>query len=175
MRDGAEYTGCVLFDWGDTLMRDFPEFSGRMATWPRVEVSAHAAEALSALRSMGRLLGLATNAADSTENDVWAALRRGGLDGLLDRVYCFRSVGFRKPSREFFEFIVRDIALPRPQIVMVGDNFEVDVAGANAAGIRAVWLAGAHEAHRTGDMHRTIVDLGDLPLLLQDWTYTAAL
>ncbi len=39
----------------------------------------------------------------------------------------------------------------------------------------ALWLAGAPEAHRTGDVHRTIADLGDLPLLLQEWTYTAAL
>ncbi len=169
LEDAHVRDGCVLFDWGDTLMRDIPEFSGPMATWPRVEVCAHAAEALDALGSMGWLLALATNAADSAEKDVWAALRRGRLDGLLDRVYCFRSVGFRKPSKEFFEFIVRDLALPRSQIVMVGDNFEVDVAGANDADIRAVWLAGAHEPHRTGDMHRTIADLGDLPLLLQNW------
>jgi putative hydrolase of the HAD superfamily len=159
----------VLFDWGDTLMRDFPEFAGPMATWPRVEVCAHAVNALTALRSMGWLLGVATNAADSAENDVWAALRRGSLDALLDRVYCFRNVGFRKPSRGFYEFIVQDLGLPRSRIVMVGDNFDVDVAGANAAGIRAVWLAGEREAHPAGGMHRTIADLGDLPLALQDW------
>ncbi|MGA3057508.1 MAG: HAD family hydrolase [Candidatus Limnocylindrales bacterium] len=170
MRGGAEYTRCVLFDWGDTLMRDFPEFAGPMATWPRIEVCAHAVEALSALRSMGWLLGVATNAVDSAENDVWAALRRGGLDGLLDRVYCFSNVGFRKPSRDFFEFILRDLGLPRSRIVMVGDDFDGDVVGANAAGIRAVWVAGEREARRAGEMHRTIADLGDLPLALQDWT-----
>ena len=172
LRDGAEYTRCVLFDWGDTLMRDFPDFTGPMATWPRVEVCAHAVEALSVLRSMGWLLALATNAADSAESDVWAALRRGGLDGLLDRVYCSRNVGCRKPSRTFFDFIVRDLDLPRSEIVMVGDDFAVDVLGANAADIRAVWVAGELVAERTRDMQRTIRDLRELPGVLERWAST---
>jgi putative hydrolase of the HAD superfamily len=159
----------VLFDWGDTLMRDFPEFMGPMVGWPRVEVRAHAAESLAALRARGWLLALATSAADSAERDIWAALRRGGLDRLLDRVYCFRTVGSRKPSRAFFDFIVRDLDHPRSEIVMVGDDLAADVLGANAAGIRAVWVAGGGEAQRTGAMHRTIRDLSELPALLEQW------
>ncbi|MDF1543365.1 MAG: hypothetical protein P1P71_09650 [Anaerosomatales bacterium] len=33
--------GCVLFDWGDMLMIDYPEYSGPMRTWPHVEAEAH--------------------------------------------------------------------------------------------------------------------------------------
>ena len=28
---------CILLDWGDTVMRVFPENAGPMFTWPRVE------------------------------------------------------------------------------------------------------------------------------------------
>jgi putative hydrolase of the HAD superfamily len=172
LSDGENYRRCALFDWGDTLMRDFPEFTGSMVRWPRIEVSAYAEDALAALRAKGWLLALATNAADSAESDVWGALQRAGLASLLDRVYCFRNVGCRKPSRAFFDFIVQDLDLPRSAIVMVGDDFAVDVLGANAAGIRGVWVAGERVPERTGDMHRTISDLRELAGLLEQWTST---
>jgi len=121
---------------------------------------------------MGWLLALATNAANSAEIDVWEALRRGGLDSLLDRVYCFRNVGFRKPSPDFFDYIVRDLHLLRSAIVMVGDDFAGDVLGANAAGIQAVWIAGEGGPERTGAMHRTIRDLRELPGVLETWAST---
>ena len=170
----AKRARCVLFDWGDTLMRDFPEFVGPMSAWPRVETIAHAQDALSALRSMGCFLALATNAADSAESQIWEALRRGGLGGLLDRVYCLGNVGHRKPSASFFEFILRDLALARTDLVMVGDDYEVDVLGANAAGIRAVWFSAGCEDERVGEMYRTVHDLAFLPQLLELWESGAA-
>ena len=79
---------CILFDWGDTLMRVFPEYDGPMVGWPEVAAVSHAAEALEALRP-GWLLAVATNAAASEEADIRAALRRAGLDRFFDRIYCF--------------------------------------------------------------------------------------
>ncbi|NLE77029.1 MAG: HAD family hydrolase, partial [Chloroflexi bacterium] len=40
----------ILFDWGDTLMQDFPQFPGPMAQWPRVAAMPGALEALAALQ-----------------------------------------------------------------------------------------------------------------------------
>jgi len=34
---GSRMIRALIFDWGDTVMRVFPEFSGPMAHWPRVE------------------------------------------------------------------------------------------------------------------------------------------
>jgi len=31
---------CVLFDWGDTLMVDYPEYDGPMVEWPEIVVGA---------------------------------------------------------------------------------------------------------------------------------------
>lgn len=44
-----ELTEIVLFDWGNTLMVDFPEAQGKMCDWEVVEEVAGAREVLAAL------------------------------------------------------------------------------------------------------------------------------
>ena len=134
-----EKKGAILFDWGGTLMRDFPEYSGPMKDWPRVEAVPGAAGLLKRLHE-DWILCLATNAADSDEADIRAALRRVDLERWLDRVYCFKTIGFRKPSSEFFHFILKDLGLPPERVIMVGDDYVADVLGAQQAGLRAVWF-----------------------------------
>lgn len=157
---------CILFDWGDTLMRVFPEYPGPMATWPGVAAMPHAVEALRSLHSSYRL-AIATNAADSGEAQIRAALQRASLDEWIERVYCFRTIGARKPSPEFFAFILEDLQLDRRQVFMVGDDFEADVRGANASGLRAVWYNPFSELNRSDELYRTVHDLADLPHILQ--------
>ncbi len=81
------------------------------------------------------ILALATNAADSDEQDIRAALRRVDLDRWLDKIYCFKKIGFRKPSPEFFAYILEDLGLPREQVIMVGDDYVADVLGARQCGL----------------------------------------
>ena len=126
----ARESRCVLLDWGDTLMRDFPEFSGPMAAWPHVEAIPNVKEVLVELRRQWTL-ALATNSIDSDETAIWKALDRVGLSSLLDKVYCFQSISHSKPSPGFFDYIVKDLLIDRRCIVMVGDGFEKDVLGAN--------------------------------------------
>src|SRR5512140_3698060 len=107
--------GAILFDWGDTLMRVFPEFHGPMKDWPRLEAVAGAAEMLTALQPDWTLC-LATNAADSDEADIRAALRRVDLERWLDKIYCARAIGYQKPAREYFDYIRRDLGLPADKV-----------------------------------------------------------
>ena len=73
----------VLFDWGNTLMRDLPGQHGPMRDWPHVEALPGALEALEALHAQGLRLALATNAADSGPAAIRAPGARGAhhLDG----------------------------------------------------------------------------------------------
>lgn len=162
----------VLLDWGGTLMVDFPGQSGPMADWSEVEAIPHAVDTLKGLRDSGLHIALATNAADSDESDIRAALARVGLDHLIDRVYCSRGVGHAKPSAAFFGFIERDLGLPATDLVMVGDNYDVDVLGANDAGIRAVWLHDGRGAESDTGMRRSIRSLNELPGVLRAWPGT---
>jgi FMN phosphatase YigB (HAD superfamily) len=159
--------GCILFDWGDTLMRDFKEFHGPMKDWPCVEAVAGAGELLSRLNP-DWTLALATNAVDSDEADIRAALLRADLDRWLARVYCFKQIGYRKPSLEFFQFLLDDLKVTPARACMVGDLFEVDVLGANACGIRAIWFNEWTDEVRQGALHRTIHALRELPEALKD-------
>jgi len=86
---------CLLFDWGDTLMRDFKEYTGPMKDWPRLEVVPGAAEMLARLHP-DWMLALATNADVSSEVDIRLALQRVDLDRWLDRVLLFQADRLQK-------------------------------------------------------------------------------
>jgi len=143
-------------------MRDFPEFRGPMVEWPHVELVEHALEALALLRKSW-MLALATNAVASNEAEIWAALRRVRLNEFLDKVYCFRTIGRKKPSAEFFGYVLNDLGLDRSRVFMVGDDFEADVIGAVRCGIRAVWFNNHSTEARETEMYTTIRDLRLLP------------
>lgn len=156
----------VLFDWGNTLMRVFPECRGKMKDWPRIQEIPGARKALHALH--GRIgIALATNAADSDEADIRQALMRADLNSFIKRVYCFRSVGARKSSPAFFTHVMQDLRVPADHLVMVGDEYAEDVEAAQHAGLRAVWFNERTPEIRTGHHLATLHHLDHLPALLQ--------
>ena len=127
-----------IFDWGGTLMVDFPDARGPMCAWEQVAAVEGARETLVALhREAGCYL--ATNAQDSKESDIIKALERVGLADHIDRVFCFENVGYRKPSLDFFNTILAAIEASPSRTVMVGDSLDTDVAGALAAGLHGIW------------------------------------
>lgn len=129
----------VVFDWGDTVMRDFRANEGPMASWPRVEAVAGAEQALRALHPRYRL-ALATNASDSNEELVRRALHRVGLESFFERVFVSSDLGVEKPDARFFAAVLLGLQLPARQVVMVGDSYGNDVRGAKGAGLRTVWF-----------------------------------
>ncbi|MDI7276518.1 MAG: HAD-IIIA family hydrolase [Anaerolineae bacterium] len=128
----------IIFDWGDTVMRNFTEYPGPMANWPRVETMPGIEQALQALHPHYRLV-MATNAADSGRDLVLAALRRVALDGHFDAVYTARELGARKPEPAFYQAMLQALGCPPHEATMVGDDYRVDVCGAKQAGLRAIW------------------------------------
>ena len=161
----------VLFDWGDTLMRTLG-YPGPMCTWPRVETLPGALDMMRTLD--GRIgVALATNAADSQEQEIWKALALVGLDRYVERIFCFRSVGHKKSSPPFFSHVMSQLELPADRLVMVGDDFGQDVTAANAVGIKAVWFNEKTHESRNGREFRTIHHLAELPAPLTDWGFLA--
>lgn len=160
-----EKKGCILFDWGNTLMREFPEYEGPMADWPRVEAMPGVAPALERL-SVRWSLAVATNAEASDETAIRRALSRVDLDRWFDYVFCYRTIGHKKPAPEFFQAVMRSTGLGAGELVMVGDSFANDVTGANRCGIYGVWYNPLTPESRRGELHDTIHDMSELPLLL---------
>ncbi len=49
-----------------------------------------------------------------------------------------RAIGVGKPERAFFELALRNLGLPPGTVAMVGDDPELDIGGAQAAGLRGI-------------------------------------
>ncbi len=150
-----------LFDWGDTLMVDFPHFSGPMKSWPKVKAIEGAKETLEYLSKISTC-HLVTNAKDSDEADIRKALDRVNLDVYLSRIFCYRNMGFEKPSREFFSKVIETLGLDPKHIALVGDSFEKDILGAVDNGIFGYWYNPASAEVREDRMYSTIHSLVEL-------------
>lgn len=159
----------LVFDWGGTLMQVFPEYSGPMANWPRVAEVEGAGETLKTLYGKYTMV-VATNAADSDAGQVWEALKRAGLSDYFRAVFTSKELGgSKKPSRRFFLQLESVLARPAHQLIMIGDDFAVDMLGAKAAGWRSIWLNPDGEmASALLPLHDAeIRHLRDLPAALQ--------
>lgn len=156
----------ILFDWGDTLMVDNPNYSGPMYQWPEIEPCEGASNVLATL-SASYECHVATNAADSSEQDIWSAFNRCGLDQFISKVFCFESIGSRKPSPEYFSAIQKALACEKEELLMVGDFWEKDIVGALAFGIDAVWI-NSELRDRAVSQVRQIAVLSDLVTLLNE-------
>jgi HAD superfamily hydrolase (TIGR01509 family) len=162
-RDGFR---CVLFDWGDTLMMDDASMKGSMAYWPKVEAIPGAAETLSRIKP-GRLLALATGAEFSSEAEIRLALARVKLDTWIDAIFCFKNTGLQKPDVAFYRHILNRLDMGPGETLMVGDNFEKDIAAANRAGMRAAWFNPRSAEKKKSRMFWTIHHLLELPELVE--------
>ena len=54
----------IIFDWGDTLMYDYKEYSGAMVNWPHVQIISGVKETLDKLNEK-YICCVASNAGDS--------------------------------------------------------------------------------------------------------------
>jgi putative hydrolase of the HAD superfamily len=151
----------VLFDWGDTVMRDHPEITIPMVEWETVEVIEGIGEVLAYLHSSGRRIVLATSAAISDENRIRGALARGGLDSYFSRIYCFKNTNLPK-GEAFYRYILNDLNLSASDTLMVGDGFEKDVRIPNTLGMFAVWFNPSSDETRKSDDHVTVHSMQEL-------------
>ena len=127
-----------LFDWGDTLMADFPQSQGPMCNWPEVEVISGALEMLSSLSEKADLY-IATNAEDSSVEEIHKAFARVGLAPFIKGYFCRFNVGVSKGTPEYFTRIALALNVQTQNITMVGDTLDKDILPAIEAGLNAVW------------------------------------
>jgi putative hydrolase of the HAD superfamily len=91
-------------------------------------------------------------------------LGRLGLDGMFDLVLSAQGCQLWKPDPRIFSLAASTLDVPPAHVVHVGDDQREDIAGACAAGMRAVWInrrTVAREAWCEPDGE--IRDLSELP------------
>ena len=137
----------IIFDWGDTVMRDYPELLGAMCDWPHVELIPHVYSALTELKSKYTLV-IATTAGVSDTDAMVRALQRVAVKEMFSAFYSSKELGVSKPDPLFFTEVCRRAELQPRCTVMVGNDYEKDIVGAKTAGLKTVFF---NEKHRSGN------------------------
>jgi putative hydrolase of the HAD superfamily len=96
-----------------------------------------AVEALHELRARDVRLGLVTNGGSEGQR---AKIERFALAAHFDYIGIEGEVGYGKPHRGAYEAALGGLGASPGDTWMVGDNLEWDVSGAQALGIRGIWL-----------------------------------
>ena len=92
--------------------------------------------ALDDLKKRGLKLGLISN----IEKDMTATLDKLGLSSRLDIVVTSQDAGFTKPQPEIFRYALKRAGVQPDEAVYIGDQYQVDVIGAKAAGMKGILL-----------------------------------
>ena len=115
--------------------RDLWDHYSAPAAW---SVPEEASEVFAALAGRGFTLGLASNF-DARLEPLSGCFP--ALEPLRDRLVISSVVGHRKPSRRFFEEVIRRAGCAPREILYIGDDHRNDYEGARAAGMEALLLA----------------------------------
>jgi len=131
MRRNNKIKDIYLFDWGDTLMVDTPGIAGKMCDWGHVERVKFAEETLKKI-SLKASVYVATDATESTPEDIEKAFKRVGLDKYIKGYFCKQNTGFTKPEPEFYQAII-DILIPVRNSIKFAEDIRSSTSG------RAFW------------------------------------
>jgi len=94
---------------------------------------------LKKLEEDGYRLGLISNAGD--DQDVQQLARRFGIFQYFDFILTSAACSYRKPHPRIFELALSNWYFLPSEAVMVGDNLDADIRGAQNAGLYAIWLS----------------------------------
>ena len=113
------------------------------------------------LHDRGFKLGLITNGSP-TQHVKIAAM---GLATLFSVVIVSDEVGMKKPDPRIFRMALQKLAVTAADAIFVGDNPELDIAGALGVNMRAIWLNAGNRKPLAGV--ETIRTLGELLTLVE--------
>lgn len=145
----------IIFDWGDTLMRDYPESKGAMAYWDQVEAIPDIKEVLQKVSSEYTCC-VASNAGDSNAKLMGIALNRVEILQYFRYLFTSHELGVTKPNPQFFNKIIQKLNLSPEECIMVGNDYEKDIVPAKAVGIHTILFNEGNTVSLTNDADFTI-------------------
>ena len=109
----------------------------RISSTEYIRLYPHVLESLETLRKKGYRLWLLSNA---QEVFTRYELRHLGLLDAFDGIYISSSFGFRKPDVRFFRALLEEQHLDPKACLMIGNDRDTDMAGAEAAGLATFYM-----------------------------------
>jgi HAD superfamily hydrolase (TIGR01549 family) len=139
----------VCLDCGDTLIDEATEVKVGNDISLRADLIPGADELVRQLKHLGYRLALV---ADGPVNTFVNNLGPYGLYELFDVHVISETLGFAKPHPQMFQCAVDALGVTPEaygKVVMLGNNLERDIAGANAFGLVSVWIDWAPRRSKT--------------------------
>jgi len=102
---------------------------------------------LSGLKQRGLALGLISN----VDHDITPTLTELGLAPLLDVVITSLDTGYTKPQPEIFQEAVARAGVKTGEALFIGDQYQIDVLGAEKAGLKGLLLDRGGHFEGVGD------------------------
>ncbi len=94
-------------------------------------------EILDYLKSRQYNLHLITNGFEQTQH---SKLKNAGLAGYFNKVITSEGSNTLKPNKEIFDYALQQTKANMEESIMLGDDLEVDIAGARNAGMDQVFI-----------------------------------
>lgn len=152
----------LLFDWGDTLMVDFKDYSGPMAKWPEVAWINGAKEALNKLYKDYYCV-IASNSGDSDKELLLKAFERVNGHHFIHKIFASRDIGYEKPNPDFYRFILNSLNITACETLMVGNDYLKDIKAAKIAGIKTIFLTNSNDIESYPEADILIDSMDKLP------------
>ena len=137
----------IFIDSGDTLVDESTEIRPDGQIVEKAGLFAGAAEALRRMKASGYRIALVADGLNQSFENVY---KQHGLRDCFDAWIISETVGEEKPSRRMFQAAMEQMGLTdrdKARIVMIGNNLERDILGANRMGIHSI-LAGYSPRYR---------------------------
>ena len=135
IQHALEYLGRSPFDHTEEIYEAYWQ-----AALDGMKLFAGVEEFLQQARARDIKLALCT---DMTAAMQYSKIHHLGLDKYLDALVTSEEAGIEKPAAKMFTMVLEKLGVTAAEAVMIGDSLSKDVAGAQEAGIRAIWKAQA--------------------------------
>jgi putative hydrolase of the HAD superfamily len=151
--------GCENVELAKTLGADFLH-----RTTMQTNLVDGAIELLDYLKAKKHTLSIISNGFVEVQ---YTKLRRSGLLPYFTNVFLSEEVGYQKPDIRFFQAVLTRLNAIPSECLVVGDNFQTDIKGAQNANIRAVFFRkNADIASNTEFMGQIIDNLIEIKAIL---------
>lgn len=123
---------------------------------------------LEVLKENGYNLGIVSNAGDNT--DVQQLAKGFGITKYFDFILTSAACSYRKPHPRIFELALSNWYCLPSEAVMIGDNLDADIRGAQQAGLYGVWISRradpVSEEQAQIEPDAEVANLSDFPAIL---------
>ena len=130
----------LLFDWGDTLMKDDPKKDSPMFSWETVEPMPGVMETMSILNEKYKCI-VVSNAKESNAELMQKAFERIALDKYFWAFITSKELGASKPNPAFFKGVLEKFNIDLAETAMIGNDYEKDITGAKSIGLKTVFIS----------------------------------